>query len=66
MKLTLTVIGMHCQGCAVALEETLTDLAFVQTVHVDREHNQVELTVIEPYSLEVIQTKIEELGFQLA
>jgi copper chaperone CopZ len=66
LRLELAVYGMHCQGCAIALELGLGEVNGVRQVQVDVPGQRVAVVgqadvLQEP----VVRAKVEELGYRL-
>lgn len=62
-RLVVFVEGMHCKGCAERIENTLTELTDVLRVRVNLGKKEVIVIYDNTLDGELIQKKVEELGY---
>ncbi|MGV0645610.1 heavy-metal-associated domain-containing protein [Mycolicibacterium sp. XJ879] len=63
---TITVTGMTCAHCAASVREEIGEIAGVRAVDVDVESGAVTIDSDTPVDRGVIQSAVEEAGYQLA
>ncbi|MGV0717398.1 heavy-metal-associated domain-containing protein [Mycolicibacterium sp. XJ662] len=63
---TITVAGMTCAHCAASVREEIGEIAGVRVVDVDVESGAVTIDSDTPVDRSVIQSAVEEAGYQLA
>ncbi len=65
-KLSLKIIGMHCMGCALGLEEELEKLDFIENVEVDLNAKVANIEYIkEKLDINKIKEVVESLNFKI-
>jgi copper chaperone len=62
---TYTVPAIHCEHCAMSIEEEVTEVPGIRTVVVDLESKTVRVTG-EGISDELVRAAIEEAGYEAA
>ncbi|MCV7223585.1 heavy-metal-associated domain-containing protein [Mycolicibacterium elephantis] len=63
---TITVTGMTCAHCAASLREEIGEIAGVRDVQVDVASGAVTIDSENPVDPAVIQSAVEDAGYQLA
>lgn len=62
---TIEIEGVHCEGCANRVKNTLSMISGVKSCMVSLEDKKVELVLTKEISDDVIKEKIESLGFSV-
>ena len=61
----ITVRGMHCTGCELAIEDSVSQLPGIRSVKASYENDQVAVSFdADQTSLEAIVAKIKSAGYQ--
>lgn len=63
---TITVTGMTCAHCAASVREEIGEIAGVRDVQVDVASGAVTIDSEDPVDPAVIQSAVEDAGYQLA
>ncbi|MFV1363316.1 heavy metal-associated domain-containing protein [Mycolicibacterium elephantis] len=63
---TITVTGMTCAHCAASVREEIGEIAGVRDVQVDVASGAVTIDSENPVDPAVIQSAVEDAGYQLA
>lgn len=65
MRKTIKIEGMSCAHCKASVEHALAGLAEVEEVHVDLENKCAVVNVLDSTTNEILQTAIEDQGYQV-
>ena len=60
-----TVSGMSCNGCESAVENSLTDIAAIDSVHANHETDRVTVVAAEDLSDEEVRQSIVTAGYDV-
>lgn len=63
-KIILTIDGMHCDGCARRIENSLKTLENIQQLNVSYEDKKA-IIVCNKELADTIKNRIDDLGFQV-
>ncbi|MDZ7846540.1 MAG: heavy metal-associated domain-containing protein [Owenweeksia sp.] len=66
VKHIYTISGMHCGGCATAVERKLADLPEVTSVKVNLEKQQAEIVSEAPVQLSTMQGALANTSYAIA
>jgi copper chaperone len=62
---TLTIRGMSCQHCVMAVTKTLKEIEGLQNVTVDLEKGEAAFTETKPVDLNIIKDKVKKAGYEV-
>lgn len=63
MEISLKIDGMHCGGCASAVQRVLSRVDAVTAVSVDLGAGRARVTASKPVDLAVLTTAVEDAGY---
>jgi copper ion binding protein len=64
-ELVISVAGMSCNHCKMAVETEIKELNGVETAEVSLKNKNVKVTIEQDLDLEKIYEAIEEAGFEV-
>lgn len=63
-RITLNIEGMHCEGCAKRIENSLKNFENIKTINVSLKDKQAKIECDEKL-LDKIKERISDLGFKV-
>lgn len=66
MDITLTIEGMHCDGCVSSVEKALSAVPGVAKVAVDLDKATAEIKADDSVSRAALNEAVEDAGFDIA
>ena len=64
-KVTISISGMHCSGCARKVENAIRSVEGVKNVFVDLPNNKALIEMEEKASLEAVAKVVSEVGYKV-
>jgi copper chaperone len=62
---TITIKGMSCQHCVMAVKKALNGIDGIENASVDLEAGQATFDTTQPVDMEVVRERIKKAGFEV-